>query len=545
MPMTSPSTRQIFLSTLTAGRKDRRQALVIVVPSLVFFLALAPFAAVQLPAVFAFIPIYESALAINDLITAILLLGQVNLLRSPALLMLAAGYLFTALMAVAHMLSFPGLFAPMGLLGAGSQTTAWLYMFWHTGFPLAVIGYALLKDREGLAIAHPHRAIALIGGLVAAIVCGVTLLATAGHDLLPRIMNGSVHTPAMAFVISSVWIASVIALAVLWLRRPHSVLDMWLAVVMCAWVFDVALSAMFSGGRFDIGFYAGRIYGLSAASLVLLVLLLETGSLYARLADSMAAEREERERRLQEAQALLIHMSRVSELGLMVPALVHEVNQPLTAVGNYLDALGSLIRTGDAAKAETMLQKAVQQVERAGQILRRLRNFVRREEPRKQSEPVADLIEEGVALASIDSRSRGVAVEARIDPRASAVLIDKIQIQQVLLNLLRNAFEAMADRPRRTLVIAAAPAGAEMIEITVADTGPGLSSEVRAKLFEPFVTTKAAGMGVGLSICRSIIESHGGTLSAGDNPGGGTIFRFTLPAVGAALARAASVVPAA
>lgn len=543
--MTSPSTRQIFLSTLTAGRKDRRQALVVVAVSLVFFLALAPFASVKLAAVWPFIPIYESALAINDLITAVLLLGQVNLLRSPALLVLAAGYLFTALMAVAHMLSFPGLFTPTGLLGAGDQTTAWLYMFWHTGFPLAVIGYALLKDRTDATLARPHRAIALIGGLVAAVVCAVTLLTTAGQDLLPRIMSGSVHTPAMAFVISSVWVVSVIALAVLWLRRPHSVLDMWLSVVMCAWVFDVALSAMFSGGRFDIGFYVGRIYGLLAASFVLLVLLLETGSLYARLADSMAAEREERERRLQEAQTLLIHVSRVSELGLMVPALVHEVNQPLTAIGNYLDVLGSLIRAGDAAKAETMLQKTVQQVERAGQILRRLRNFVRREEPRKQPEPVADLIEEAVALASIDSRSRGVAVEARIDPRVSTVLIDKIQIQQVLLNLLRNAFEAMADLPGRALVIGAVPVGPAMIEISVADTGPGLSPEVRAKLFEPFVTTKEAGMGVGLSICRSIIESHGGTLSAEDNPGGGTVFRFTLPAVGASVARAASVVPAA
>ena len=525
--------QQIFLSTLPAARGDRRFALIVVLLSLLFFVPMAPFAAVRLRAVGAFIPIYEAALVICDLITAILLLAQVNILRSPALLALASGYLFTALMAAAHMLSFPGLFAPTGLLGAGSQTTAWLYMFWHAGFPLAVIAYALLKDRAD-AIVWPRRAMALAGALVVAIVCGVVLLTTTGERLLPVIMHGNVHAPAMDVVVSSVWVASPVALAVLWRRRPHSVLDVWLMVVLCAWLFDVALSAVLSGGRFDIGFYAGRIYGLLAASFVLLVLLLETGSLYVRLAESLEAEREERERRLQEAQSVLIHVSRVSELGLLVPALVHEVNQPLAAVTNYLDAVGVLIRAGETGKAETTLQKAIQQVDRASQILRRLRNFVRREEPLKQPERLADVIDEAVSLAFVDSRSGGIESEVRIDPGVSLVLIDKVQIQQVLLNLLRNAFEAMADSPRRAVLVAAAPAGGGMVEVSVTDTGRGLSGEVRAKLFEPFVTSKASGMGVGLSICRSIVESHGGALRAADNPGGGTVFRFTVPAAGGA-----------
>jgi len=520
---------QIFLSNLTARREDRRRAWAVVLLSALFFLPMAPFASVLLPPVSAFIPIYESALVICDLITAILLLGQVNILRSPALLVLAAGYLFTALMAAAHMLTFPGLFAPTGLLGAGPQSTAWLYMFWHAGFPLVVIAYALLKARPEAVIVRPRRAMALTGAIVAAIVGALTWLATGGADQLPAIMAGNFHTPAMNVVVSSVWAVSPIALAILWRRRPHSVLDVWLMVVLCAWLFDVALSAVLSAGRFDVGFYFGRIYGLLAASFVLLVLLLETGALYVRLAQSMEAERDQRERRFQETQSLLIHVSRISELSLMVPELAHEVNQPLTAIGNYLDAVRAFIHDGESAKAETILQKAAQQVDRAAQILRRLRNYVRRGEPQTRPERLVEVVEEAVALAFIDSSGRGVKSEIRIDPRASTVVIDKVQIQQVLLNLIRNAFEAMSASSHRVVVVAAERVAPDLVEISVADTGRGLSKETREKLFEPFVTTKASGMGIGLSICRSIIESHGGTLRADDNPGGGTVFRFTLP----------------
>ena len=534
------ASRHIFLSTLTARREDRRRALGVVVVSAIVFAALAPFAQVQLPAVPAFIPIYESALVINDLITAILLFGQVNLTRSPALLVLACGYVFTALMGAMHALSFPGLFAPTGLLGAGAQSTAWIFMFWHSGFPLAVIAYARLKDRGGTEIVQRRRTAALAMVLTAVLVGGLTWLATGGEDLLPAIMNGSRQTSANTVVVMSVWALSPVALVVLWRARPHSVLDIWLLVVLCSWVFDVGLSAALNAGRFDLGFYAGRVYGLLAASFVLLVLLLETGVLYVRLAQSMEAERDQRERRLQEAQALLIHVSRVSELGLMVPALVHEVNQPLAAITNYLDAVGMSMRDGNTALAQGILQKAVQQVDRAGQILRRLRNFVRREEPKTQPERLAEVIAEVEALALIDSRSRGMKSEVHIDSRLSTVVIDKVQIQQVLLNLIRNAFEAMSASQRRTVVISAVPIASGMAEVSVADTGRGLAEDVRARLFEPFVTTKESGMGVGLSICRSIIESHGGTLRAVDNPGGGTVFRFTLPTQAAQAGKSAA-----
>ena len=272
---------------LPATPGQRRAAWTLVVVSLVAFLALAPFAKRPLAPVPAFVPIYQSALAINDLITALLLAAQFSVLRSRALLVLAAGYLFTAVMAIVHLLTFPGLFSPTGLLGAGPQSTAWLYMFWHAGFPLCVIGYALLKDRPAGAGAGALAG-ALAGVLAAAL--AFALLATAGASLLPPIMRGNAYTPAMIFVVSSVWGASLLALAVLWRRRPHSVLDLWLMVVMCAWLFDVALSAVLNAGRFDLGFYAGRIYGLLAASVVLGGLLLENARLYVRLADTQQTE---------------------------------------------------------------------------------------------------------------------------------------------------------------------------------------------------------------------------------------------------------------
>ena len=266
---------------------DRRMALAVAAASALIFALTVPFAKVQLPTIWAFIPSYQAALATNDLITAVLLYAQFGLLRSRALLLLAAGYLFTALMAVVHMLTFPGLFAPTGLLGATPQSTAWLYMFWHGGFPLMVIGYVLMKDRNGEAANRPagHR-VAVNVAAVASVVVLLTLIATAGSAALPPIMAGHGYTPAMIGVVSAVWALSLAALLALWWRRPHSVLDVWLMLVMVAWLFDIALAAVLNAGRFDVGFYAGRIYGLAAATFVLIVLLLETGTLYAQLARS-------------------------------------------------------------------------------------------------------------------------------------------------------------------------------------------------------------------------------------------------------------------
>jgi diguanylate cyclase (GGDEF)-like protein len=282
----------LFLSTLPAGQGERRVALAVVLASVAVFIVTAPFAKLPLPAVPTFIAIYESALVINDLITAVFLFGQFNVLRSRALLLLANGYLFSAFVAVAHALTFPGLFSPAGLLGAGPQTTAWLYVFWHTGFPLLVIAYTLVKQQRYDKKPCGRAVIPLSVGATFVAACGLTLVATTGRDILPAIMLGSHYTPAIIVVVWSMWILSFAALVALWQRRPHSVLDMWLMVVLCAWVCDIGLSAVFNAGRFDLGFYAGRVYGLLATSFVLIMLVVENSRLYSRLIETHESDRQ-------------------------------------------------------------------------------------------------------------------------------------------------------------------------------------------------------------------------------------------------------------
>ncbi|HET9761879.1 MAG TPA: MASE4 domain-containing protein [Casimicrobiaceae bacterium] len=297
----------ILLSTLPPGPRQRRLALAVALVSLAAFAALAPFAKLQLPQIWPFIPIYQSAIVINDLITAALLFGQFGILRWRALLALAGGYLFTALMAIVHMLSFPGLFSPSGLL-AGPQTTAWLYMFWHTGFPLAVAGYTLLGDPPVDDAARRERrpgvAIAACAAAAMIATAAATLFATAGHDALPAIMSGDGYTPLLPVVVGAVWAVNLLALLMLWRRKAKSVLDLWMMVVLFAWLLDIALSSILNARRFDLGFYAGRMYGLLASSFVLLVLLFQSGALYAQLARALAGERSERRRAEEQTEAL-------------------------------------------------------------------------------------------------------------------------------------------------------------------------------------------------------------------------------------------------
>jgi len=245
-------------------------------------------------------------------------------------------------------------------------------------------------------------------------------------------------------------------------------------------------------------------------------------------------EHHEREQLLHQVQSELLHMSRLSTMGQMASTLAHELNQPLAAITNYLQG-SRLLLEGDSdersVRLRQVLDKAKDQALRAGQIIRRLRDFVARGETEWRIEGIKRLIEEVSALALVAAKERSVRLVFELDPSVDLVLVDKVQVQQVLLNLLRNAVEAMETSERRELVVSTKPAADNMIEVTVTDTGPGIDPRVAPQLFEPFVTTKRQGMGIGLSISRTIIESLGGQITMEPNPGGGSIFRFTLRAV--------------
>jgi two-component system sensor kinase FixL len=242
-------------------------------------------------------------------------------------------------------------------------------------------------------------------------------------------------------------------------------------------------------------------------------------------------ERRDQERRLQELQAELVHVSRLTAMGEMASSLAHELNQPLSAIASFLKGSVTLLETPnpDLTKLRGALDGAGGQALRAGDIIKRLREFVAKGETEHTLEDPAKLMEEASALALVGVKDQDVRVDLRLARDTGRVVVDKIQIQQVALNLIRNAIDAMADAPRRQLEIRVRTDDPRTIRISVADTGPGLDPDVRERLFQPFVTTKATGMGVGLSICRTIVESHGGRIWAEDNRGGGAVFSFTLP----------------
>jgi two-component system sensor kinase FixL len=245
-------------------------------------------------------------------------------------------------------------------------------------------------------------------------------------------------------------------------------------------------------------------------------------------------ERQQTEARLQELQSELVHMSRLTAMGEMASALAHELNQPLSAIANYMRGSRRLLENSSEERAALLrdaMDKAAEQAIRAGQIIRRLRDFVARGESERRVEDVKKLVEEASALALVGAKDKGVRVRFDFTPNVDFVLADKVQVQQVLLNLIRNAIEAMEETEKRELVISTRSAAGNMAEISVADTGSGIAPEISAQLFQPFVTTKRQGMGVGLSISRTIIEAHGGSIRTQPNSGGGTVFSLTLPAV--------------
>ena len=242
------------------------------------------------------------------------------------------------------------------------------------------------------------------------------------------------------------------------------------------------------------------------------------------------SERQDTERRLQELQGELIHVSRLTAMGEMASALAHELNQPLSAISNYVRGSARLLEAPEpqTERIRDALAQAGEQAMRAGQIIRRLRAFVAKGEAEPRVESLPKLIEEAAALALVGAKASGVRVRFDIDADLELVLADKVQIQQVILNLVRNAIEAMADSPRRELSVVTRPAPDDMIEVVVADSGPGIDPDIAGQLFQPFITTKSEGMGVGLSISRTIVEAHSGRIWVETTPGEGAAFHFTL-----------------
>jgi signal transduction histidine kinase len=407
---------QIALSETPPGPRERTIAVAFVLFSIITFGMMAPFARPPLLEVEAFVPTYEAAVLINDLITAVLLFGQFTRVGTLSFLILASGYLFDAFIIIPHALTFPGVFSPQGLLGSSTQTIAWLYCFWHGGFALFVLAYALLahigRTRQ---IEHRYATSAIIAAVTAALalVVSLTLLSTAGHNLLTPIINGGDYSMLVTKGVSpAICVFSVIALVFLWPRRNISTLDLWLIVVICAWLCDVMLSAVIGSRRFDLGWYAGRAYGLLAASVLLVALLVELNKLYGRLAHALSVA-EARNTELLESREQPARAQRLEAMGQLTGGVAHDFNNLLMIVTGSLDII--LRSLGNAAKIERLARAALDATARGQKLTQQLLTFARKQ----VSKPVTvNLNHLFLDFESLLRRAVGVEIElvSRLSP---------------------------------------------------------------------------------------------------------------------------------
>jgi signal transduction histidine kinase len=519
-----PEERQFLLSNLSPGPVQKRLALAIVFSLLIwFFVTAGPLSGIKLREIQAFVPLYGAAMLMLDVITAILLFAQFSILRSPAILVIASGYLFTALLVSAWMPSFPGVFAPDSLIG-GLQTTSWLFVVWHTGFPLYVLGYALLKDRDARYLVRKgaeRKAIALSVAVTAAVASTAVFVCTAGEPYLPHIViDRTRYSSAWPYLVAApIWGACLPALIVLWIRR-RSILDLWLTVVMYLYLIEIPLAYYPVATRFSVAWYTVRIVGLLASTIILIVLLYEIRAVYARLLGAVLAERREREARLLTGDAV-------------AASIAHEVRQPLTAMVTSADAGLRFLNgsTPDLDKAREVFKSISSDGIRAGEVIRSIRATFKNDAQNRTTLDINELIREALALERSDLQKHQILVQAQPTEQLPGVQGDRIQLEQVLLNLITNAIHAMAlrDEPRVLTVKSEVHQGGGVI-VSVADTGTGIAPQDIDRIFNPWFTTKSDGMGMGLSICRSIIEAHDGRLWVAPNTPQGAAFQFTLPA---------------
>jgi signal transduction histidine kinase len=498
-------------------------AFAVIVSTVVAYGAVASFAKIPLPRVDSFIPTMMAIVFVTDLVTALLLYGQFSTTGSRALLLLASGYLFSSLIAIPFALTFPGAFAPTGLLRAGSQSAAWLNVFFRFGFSAAIIAYALLipgKHTKGSIGSLPRPAIFWSVAIVIIVVCALTWAVTAGHDLMPRLLSDSI-LPLGHYANGMIALTSVLALLLLW-SRGKSVLDLWLMVAVCALAMETSLTALLVTTRFSVGFYATRLIPFIVSKVVLIALLSETLILNERLASAFILQRRERENRLMSVDAA-------------TAAIAHEIKQPLTAISARCSAaLRWLKKTPpDLIEVEDCLTRMMDASGRANAVVDSTRELFKTTDHQMTQIEINRLARQVLRMVENDLHVNGVTVSTEFQEDLPQIMADRTLLQQVILNLLKNAIEAMAAGPTaiKTLRLVTTQGANSVVSLSVQDTGPGITPENGTHVFDPFFTTKSSGTGLGLSISQRIIEDHGGKLRLTKTSSSGCTFEITLPSV--------------
>jgi signal transduction histidine kinase len=440
-------------------------AIVVAAVLFIAFAVLAPFAATPLPHFDRFVPPVAATISVTDFITSVLLFAHFSIYPSRALLALASGYLFVALMVIANALTYPGAFSASGLFGASLGSAGWLYCFWHTGFAAALLGYSWLKEEKpAKRILHvsPSFAIGWAVTIVFGLACGLTWLAIEGESVLPRLFVDGTHiAPVARYLLIFMLLLGATSLAALWARR-RSVLDQWLIVVALSLISELGFT-LIGGGRFSLGAYANRAFSLVTATILLVVLLAETAKLYARLARSnMMLQREQ--------------SNKLMNLEAMTASISHEVRQPLAAiVSNGSAALRFLDHTPpNIEEVRSALNRMVGDSHRIGEVFDSFRALFGKPDRPREFVDINETAIEALRYLRWQLRNHKIFTLTHLSSELPRIEGNKGQLQEVIVNLVQNAIDAMdeVEAERRVMQIRAEPA-VDRIVLTVEDSGLG------------------------------------------------------------------------
>jgi signal transduction histidine kinase len=435
-------------------------------------------------------------------------------------LALAGGYISSGLFAFMQTLAFPGAYAPNGLIGDPLSSAPYLFCLWHVALPTAVFIYALSTDTGAGTGRSTMITIGITVVSVLAVTAILTVVVTAGAKYLPpTFLDGTRQAPITSYMTGFIWLFSAAALLVLF-RYKRTSLAVWLMVALFATLPDLTLSTVMSTVRYTFGWYTARTYALIASCTVLAVMLTETTLLYARLANTVSLLRRERSNRLMTLDAA-------------TAAMAHELRQPLTAIGALTAGASRWLKKSppDLEEVRTSLASISVANDRAEEIIAGVRELFKKRGDHRTMIQVDDVARQVLMSMEPELSLNEVSLATEFQNVLPEVHADRTQIQQVISNLVRNAIDAMnANPPRaRRLRLAARLNGHSSVLLSVQDTGPGITTEQSERVFEPFFTTKPAGMGLGLAICRTIVQDHGGSLTLAKTDLGGCIFEMTLP----------------